>query len=72
MCSIQRSKKAATVMRDGSIAVPALSSVSNRAHSTWAPRLVPANECQRRLRLPVVGSRTSMTIAQWPGERWRM
>jgi len=33
--------------------VPFFISVSNRAHSTWAWRLVPANECQRRLRLPV-------------------
>src|SRR5262249_33766227 len=34
--------------------------------------VVPANECQRRLRLPVCGSRTSITMPQWPGERSRI
>src|SRR5262245_13616922 len=71
MCSIQRSKKAATVMREGSIWVPFLISVSNRAHSTCASRFVPLKLCQRRLRLPLCGSRTSITMAQWPGERSR-
>src|SRR5262249_10202410 len=66
------SRKLATVSRDGSTAVPPFSSVSNRAASTCACRFVPAKLCQRRLRLPVTESRTSMTMAQWPGERSRM
>jgi hypothetical protein len=71
MCSIQRSRKAATVMRDGSTWVPLSSPEMRRAHSRCASRLLPLKECQRCLRLPVE-SGTSMTMAQWPGERSRM
>ena len=52
--------------------VPQLSCEIRRAHSICAARFVPVNECQRRLRLPVATSRTSRTIAQWPGDRSRM
>jgi hypothetical protein len=37
------------------------------AHSSCAFRLVPAKLCHLRRRLPVAGSRSSITIARWPG-----
>src|SRR5262249_46707311 len=60
----QRSRYSPSVTLAGSRAVPFLIAAISFAHSTWAWRLVPAKECQRRLRLPVCGSRTSMTMAQ--------
>src|SRR5262249_38975127 len=66
------SRKVATVSRDGSTELPVFSSVSSRAHSTCASRFVPVKECQRRLRLPVDGSRTSSTMAQCPDDRSRI
>src|SRR5262245_60571954 len=66
------SRNVATVSRDGSTQLPVFSSVSSRAHSTWASLLVPLKECHLRLRFPDPGSRTSSTIAQCPGDRSRI
>src|SRR5262249_48040690 len=62
----------ASVTLDGSTVALPWALAIKRAHSTWAWRFVPMKECHRRLRLPVCGSRTSITIAQWPGERSRI
>src|SRR6266516_433306 len=69
--SNQRSRNCATVVLFGSRYVPRCISEIRRAHSTCACRFVPANECHRRFRLPVAGSRTSSTMPQCPGERSR-
>src|SRR5438128_57179 len=69
--SNQRSRNCATVVLFGSRYVPRCISEIRRAHSICACRFVPANECHRRFRLPVAGSRTSSTMPQCPGERSR-
>src|SRR6516165_1328747 len=70
MCSSQRSRYCATVIRSGEVAEPPRVSAISSAHRLCASRLVPWNENHRRFRLPPT-SRASITIAQWPGDRSR-